>query len=264
MEQIETFLNEARALHALLKPLTENKLEQKTSFKGWSINEIIRHLYVWNKAAQYSASDKVSLTNFLDEAVPFVLEHDLRTFEANWTEGLKGVTLVETWWNSCLSLQDTFKDIEPKTRLKWAGPSMSARSSITARIMETWSHSQAIYDVLQVQRTYTGSLKDIAQLGVQTFGWTFINRKQDVPSQTYVKLTGPDGDEWTWGTVSETNAVIGNAQDFCHVVTQSRNIKDTSLLCIGEAAEEWMKNAQCFAGPPENPPRAGSRVAKYV
>jgi hypothetical protein len=43
------------------------------------------------------------------------------------------------------------------------------------------------------------------------------------------------------------------------VVTQVRNIADTKLRVIGETATSWMSIAQCFAGPPENPPPPGSR-----
>jgi hypothetical protein len=31
---------------------------------------------------------------------------------------------------------------------------------------------------------------------------------------------------------------------------------------VGEPARRWMAFAQCFAGPPENPPAPGARVPK--
>ena len=33
-----------------------------------------------------------------------------------------------------------------------------------------------------------------------------------------------------------------------------------ALVTRGEAAAEWMRMAQCFAGPPEDPPAPGSRA----
>jgi len=53
--------------------------------------------------------------------------------------------------------------------------------------------------------------------------------------------------------------IEGNAEDFCQVVTQVRNIVDVNLNVVGEIANEWMSIAQCFAGPPEQPPKPGAR-----
>ena len=41
---------------------------------------------------------------------------------------------------------------------------------------------------------------------------------------------------------------------------QVRNIKDTNLKISGENVTKWMEIAQCFAGPPEDPPEPGSRT----
>ena len=48
------------------------------------------------------------------------------------------------------------------------------------------------------------------------------------------------------------------------MVTQVRNIKDTNLKVEGKVAEKWMSIAQCFAGPPEDPPIKGSRYIKEI
>ena len=59
--------------------------------------------------------------------------------------------------------------------------------------------------------------------------------------------------------MSEDNLIEGNAEDFCQVVTQVRNIADVNLKLTGKIANEWMSIAQCFAGPPEQPPKPGLR-----
>ncbi len=99
-------------------------------------------------------------------------------------------------------------------------------------------------------------------IGVRTYGWTFANRKLDPPgAPPYVRLTAPSGDIWEFNEPSDTNFVEGSAVEFCHVVTQGRNIAEVNLKVVGEPAEKWMAIAQCFAGPPENPPEPGSRTA---
>ena len=40
---------------------------------------------------------------------------------------------------------------------------------------------------------------------------------------------------------------------------QTRALADTRLRVEGPVAREWMSIAQCFAGPPEDPPAPGSR-----
>ena len=76
----------------------------------------------------------------------------------------------------------------------------------------------------------------------------------------WVKLAAPSsGAVWQWGEENGENWIEGSAAEFCQVVTQCRNIKDTGLTVHGPVAESWMENAQCFAGPPNDPPPPGLR-----
>ena len=74
-----------------------------------------------------------------------------------------------------------------------------------------------------------------------------------------LRLTSPSGEIWSFGEENSTDAIEGKAVEFCRVVTQTRNIADTSLSVIGETAGKWMNIAQCFAGPPEEPPPVATR-----
>ena len=138
---------------------------------------------------------------------------------------------------------------------------MGVRMFTTARQMETWAHGQAIYDLMGVAQTPTDRLRSVAEIGVRTYGWTFANRQSAVPgSAPHVRLTAPSGAIWEWNDPTPDNAVTGEALAFCQVVTQVRNVADTDLVVTGEPARIWMSLAQCFAGPPENPPAPGTRV----
>jgi uncharacterized protein (TIGR03084 family) len=75
----------------------------------------------------------------------------------------------------------------------------------------------------------------------------------------HVVLTAPSGAIWTYGTQSDAERIDGKAEEFCQVVTQTRNVSDTSLKVTGPVATDWMSKAQCFAGPPAAPPAPGSR-----
>ena len=132
----------------------------------------------------------------------------------------------------------------------------------TARYMETWAHAQEVYDLVGAPRVHTDRIKNIATIGVKTFGWTFVNRKLEVPAPTpFVVLTAPSGAVWEWNEPSESERIRGDAVDFCHVVTQGRNIADTPLEVTGTVASQWMAIAQCFAGGAVDPPKPGTRMA---
>jgi hypothetical protein len=75
----------------------------------------------------------------------------------------------------------------------------------------------------------------------------------------HVALNAPDGSTWTWGEPSTSDFVSGSAEEFCLVVTQRRNVADTALR-FGGSATLWLPIAQCFAGPPADPPAPGVRV----
>jgi uncharacterized protein (TIGR03084 family) len=144
-----------------------------------------------------------------------------------------------------------FCQIDPKARVPWFGPSMSALSCATARLMETWAHGQDIVDALRVHRATTERLRHIAHLGVMTRPFSYRTRGQEPPAgEIRVELRSPTGALWTWGDPGASNRICGLALDFCLVVTQRRHPADTALQITGPLAAEWMGLAQAFAGPP--------------
>ena len=254
------FKEESNALYDLLKDKSDAELAKPTQFKNWTINNILGHLHMWNWAADLSLKGGGEFSTFMKEVSKEMEKTDLRTFEEKWLDGLCGRKLLDTWKDLYLEIADRFAAADPKKRVSWSGPDMSVRSSMTARLMETWAHGQEVYDTLGVVRIDTDRIKNIAVLGVNTFGWTFKNRGLKVPEEVpYVKLTAPSGDIWEWNDPGCENRVEGAATEFCQVVTQTRNIFDTDLVVTGDIAGRWMAIAQCFAGPVENPPPPGTR-----
>jgi uncharacterized protein (TIGR03084 family) len=97
-------------------------------------------------------------------------------------------------------------------------------------------------------------------MGANAIGWSFSNRGIGVPlARPRVMLQAPSGQQWTWDGTDEGESVCSTAVEFCQVVTQTRNVANTSLAVHGDAARRWMSIAQCFAGPPEDPSAPGSR-----
>ena len=260
-DQPRSFLEESEALYALLASRRESDLALVTQFKDWSIEDVIAHLHLFNRAAEIATRGRDELKAFFAELRKSAAgARDLRAATLARLAPLRGRALLEAWREECRSIATAFDAIDPRSRLPWVGPDMSARSSISARLMETWAHGQAVFDRLGVARVDTDRIRDVAILGVNTFAWTFRNRGLAVPASVpRVRLEAPSGARWEWNAEVESDLVEGTASDFCQVVAQTRALEDTSLRVEGDVARRWMSIAQCFAGPPENPPAAGSR-----
>ena len=137
---------------------------------------------------------------------------------------------------------------------------MSAKSFVTARLMECWAHGTDVVDAVGGRRPPTRRLAHIARLGFITRGWSYINRGEPVPEgEVRVELDGPDGDRWVFGPEDAVASVDGDAEQFCLVVTQRRNLDDTALIVDGSLADDWLQKAQAFAGPATDGPGKGER-----
>lgn len=260
MQQAFDFKAECAEIHNLLAPLNNAQFNQATLFKGWTINQILRHLHVWNVAADLSLSDAARFAAFLSDMAAGIKGGHLPDFEAAYLDGLSGQALLAAWIDQVEAMTPRFAGADPKARVHWVGPEMSVISSITARLMETWAHGQAVYDILGVDRIDADRIGNIVRLGVNTFGWTYRNRGMAIPdAMPHLQLIAPSGTIWTYGQDSSDERIEGSATEFCQVVTQCRNIADTGLYVTGATATQWMAMAQCFAGPAQHPPKAGMR-----
>ena len=258
MQQADDFRQESAALHDLIRAVDFARFDEPTQFKDWTLNTVLQHLHFWNQMAAFQITDQDKLVATLGKIAEQA--GGMRAFEAAHFDGLAGEPLLAAWWEGVEMTADVFAKCDPKARLKWAGPDMSARSSITARLMETWAHGQEVYDHLGVVRQNRDRIQNIVVLGVNTFSWTYKTRKQTPPgAMPYLELVAPSGDTWSYGEDNAESRIEGLAEEFCQVVTQTRNIADTRLKLTGSVAKDWMSKAQCFAGAPHPVPPPGSR-----
>lgn len=259
MDQISQDLaDEQQDLDALVADLDEQGWKTVTPFYEWTIEDEILHLAYFDDRARITIVDPEEFTRNLEE---FSQNRGLVSEKTGTPKKLNlSIPELLAWWREERSgLVEALKKLDPKDRVAWYGPTMSAKSHATARIMETWAHAQDVYDALEVERPATERLRHVAHIGVITFGWSYANRKLEVPeAPVRVELASPSGELWAWGPEEAAEKVEGTAQEFCLVVTQRRNVADTDLVTTGGVAAEWMQIAQAFAGPPENGPPPGS------
>ena len=165
------------------------------------------------------------------------------------TRRMSAPELLDHWRQQRANLAAAAATCADDARIEWYGPSMGAKSFLTARLMEAWAHGQDIVDTVGGTRVATDRLRHIAQLGVITRGWSYANRGLERPAgEVSVSLTAPSGDTWSWEHADEVGRVTGPAEDFCLVVTQRRHLDDTRLVASDGPARDWMLRAQAFAG----------------
>jgi uncharacterized protein (TIGR03084 family) len=248
---------ESADLDAIVEAAGPGALSTPTPAEGWSVGDTMGHLWYFDREGRRAIEDpaafRAGVSQLLadpDNSLNSILEETRRLDES----------LIPAWREERRLIVDALRQVDPNTRIPWYGPAMSPMSFGTARLMETWAHGQDIADALGVSRTPTNRLRHVAHLGVSTRRFSYAARGQEPPAKAvYVALTGPSGDEWTWGDPSAADSVRGPALDFCLLVTQRRLVSELDLTITGDAAVEWMSIAQAFAGPPTevDPQRAG-------
>lgn len=245
---------EHEALDAVVSSLSDDQWTTPTPSPGWSVRDQIGHLTYFDSTAALAVTDEAAFKSSMSDLFA----------KAGEPDGLDGATLhrhlspaelLAAWRNNRTHLIEVAGGLAEDARLPWYGPSMSAKSFLTARLMETWAHGQDVVDAVDGTRPPTDRLRHVAQLGFITRGWTYKNRKLEAPeTPVRVELAAPGGDVWRYGPDDAPEVVRGPAEDFCLVVTQRRHVHDTDLEVQGEAARDWMEKAQAFAGGPTEGP----------
>ncbi len=248
---------ESAVTRALVAGLDEAGWHTPTPAAGWDIADQISHLAYFDEVTVQSALRPEQFKADLAEAeASGGINPD--TIAARFRDRTGEQLLA--WFDTARGdLLNTFKNLDPRARLPWFGPAMSAASSLTARIMETWAHTQDIADesrrrmitvltglstadpavrvpwygpdmglasfttarlmetwahtqdiadALGVTREPTDRLRHVAHIGVGARAFSYAVHGKTLPqTPVRVELTGPDGDTWTWGPDQADNRI---------------------------------------------------------
>jgi uncharacterized protein (TIGR03084 family) len=254
-EVLDDLVAEQQSLDDIVSPLDAPQWKLATPSPGWTVADQIGHLAYFDANAALAIVDPDS---FQDAMAMLLSGGDNRSGDDITLGPFRSMSpdeLLAAWRSNRVALAAAGATLANDSRIAWYGPSMGAKSFLTARLMEAWAHGQDIVDAIGATRQPTDRLRHIAQLGFITRGWTYINRGLDMPSTPVsVALTSPSGDTWSFGPADATESVTGPALHFCLVTTQRRHVDDTDLVVTGTSARDWMEKAQLFAGPPSDGP----------
>ena len=265
MEKICTDLKaQYQELDHVVSDLNKETWHRKTPFYGWTIFDQVAHIAFFDREALLAVENPERFKDSAPEVMQILLSDGEWPPKINpllGTEHPDG--LISLWRKTRTDLLNRLVQMNAKDRIIWYGPDMSVRSFATARLMETWAHTQDVFDTLRLRRESTDGLRHVAHIGVTTFSWSFKIRKLTPPEiKPRVELTGPSGERWVWGEPDASEIVRGSAEEFCLVVTQRRNLADTRLKYQGDHVKQWLTMAQAFAGIPQDPPAPGERVVR--
>jgi uncharacterized protein (TIGR03084 family) len=247
---------ESAELDRLVGGLAAGEWSTPTPAQGWTIAHQIAHLAWTDEAAHLAATDPDAFKESLQTAAasPTTYVDD----GAEETAALPPDQLLTYWRETRADVAEALKKVPPGEKVLWYGPPMSPTSMATARLMETWAHGQDVFDALGVQRQPSNRLRHVAHLAVRTRDFAYLLNDRTPPTEPFrVELTGPYGDEWTWGPEDAAQRVTAPALDFCLLATQRRHRDDLAVQAEGADAEEWLGIIQAFAGLPGKGRQAG-------
>ena len=262
---VQDLLDEQASLDGIVARLDHGQWDLPTPSPRWSVTDQIGHLRYFDGAAALAIRDPDAFSAEAKRLMAASLESE--TSGDDYTLGdfrcLSPADRLASWRKGRAELAAAAGTLGERDRVNWYGPSMGAKSFLTARLMEAWAHGTDVCDAVGARREPTHRLRHVAQLGYITRGWSYVNRGLTPPEgDVRVELAAPSGDPWYWGDADAAgeDAVTGPALDFCLVVTQRRHVSDTALEVCGELAREWLTMAQAFAGPPTDGPSARERI----
>ncbi len=249
---LQDLLDEQQVLDDIMAPLADTDWAKQSPSPGWTVGDQIGHLTYFDATAAQAITDPDAFKDSV--AALFGQEIDVDELTLGAYRAMSPSELLEAWRANRRLLASAGATLENDTRVPWYGPSMGAKSFLTARLMEAWAHGQDIVDTVGVERSGSDRLRHVAQIGFITRGWSYINRGETPPDEPVrAELVAPSGETWTLGPEDATESVVGTALDFCLVVTQRRHLDDTDLV-TSPVARDWLVRAQAFAGPPTERP----------
>lgn len=257
-ELISDLAAEQDDLDGVLGSLRAEQWRFSTPSPGWTIADQAGHLAYFDRSAALAITDGEA---FKTQAAAMMRQASTSGMDVTLDEprAMSAEALLEWWREGTADLITAAATLGETTRLRWYGPDMGAKSFLTARLMEAWAHGLDVCDSLGLDRKPTDRLRHIAQLGVITRRWSYLNRGRE-PDVTpvSVRLTAPSGGVWSWEDEGAKESISGSVEAFAQVVTQRRHVSETDLVVVGAAAAEWMDLAQAFAGGATTGPGAGT------
>lgn len=244
-EFVQELHDEQSSLEALLRSLTEEQWRAPTPAKGWDVRDQVAHLADTEEVAHDTASGGPRQLN--EEVLQFPSPEAYTESGCDKGRAMKPADVLEWWVRGAAATRTVLLSLDPKQRVPW-GLGMSARSFVTARLMETWAHGLDIRAAAGAEPNITPRLQSIAWLVTNAVPYAFMAAKTPKPEGTLrVELNAPGGGIWMFGPSDATDRITGDAAEFCRVGVQRMKLADAhTLKAHGPLAEATLPVLRAF------------------
>lgn len=235
---------EQKDLETVLRALTPEQWLIPTPAQGWDVRDQVSHLADTEEIAHDTMTGGPRQLN--KEALSFSSPEAFTESGCEKGRAMSGPDVLEWWVRGAARSRETLASKDPKDRVPW-GLGMSARSFVSARLMETWAHGLDVRGAVGGPPNVTGRLKDVAWLIVRAFPYAFRVANREPPAGSLrIDLTF-DGETWSFGPEDADNRITGEAQEFCRVGVQRMKLADAvTLKAEGPLAEASLQVARAF------------------
>ncbi|MGH2795777.1 MAG: maleylpyruvate isomerase family mycothiol-dependent enzyme [Actinomycetota bacterium] len=243
-EAVAMLAAEQADLEAVLRDRSEEDWLIPTPAHGWDVRDQVSHLADTEEIAFDTSTGGPRQLNA--EALSFPSPEAFTESGCDKGRKMKGPEVLEWWVTGAAKTRGVLENKDPKERIPW-GLGMSARSFVSARLMETWAHGLDVRAALKEEPNITPRLRDVAWLIFRAFPYGFSYAKREMPTGTLRMELDFDGDRWDFGPDTADNLITGDAGEFCRVGVQRMKLADAKTLkAQGRLAEEALQVARAF------------------
>ena len=127
---------EGEELYQFLSKLKDDDWICETTFKRWTVNDVIAHLYFGDHLGLTSYKSGGTFKAFMKDVANS--GQSLVEFTRQWLKKESGRPLLERWHKQFVEMCDCFVDSDPDLRLTWAGPDMGIRV-FAGELLNIWN-----------------------------------------------------------------------------------------------------------------------------
>ena len=235
---------EQSELEAVLRGLAPDAWRSPTPAAGWDVRDQVSHLADTEEICFDTSTGGPRQLN--QEALSYSSPEAFTQSGCDKGRAMEPAAVLEWWVSGAAKTRAVLATKDPKERVPW-GLGMSARSMVTARLMETWAHGLDIRAAVGEALNVTPRLQSIAWLIFRAFPYAFRVAQREAPSGTLRVELAFDGGTWVLGPDDADNTITGEAGEFCRVGVQRLKLADaTTLKANGPLAEAALQVARAF------------------
>lgn len=256
---LNDLIAEQSLVDTLVAELTEAEwLKPLPTVQNWNIKDAVIHIAFYDYAAYKLMNGEAENVRTLSQAEA----GNDQFFRATKFHHFTGEEALWWWREQRTQMMNAFFHKDSKERIPWApGLPMSAKSLVSARLMELWAHSVDIYAALALEPVVKERITSTLFLSWQARPNAYrINNLEMPDTPIYLELVLPSGKVWTQGDPKAENLIKGRALDWAMVAIRRKNWIDTDLEIIGDAARQFAMIVQTYAGVADQAPPAKQQI----